>query len=68
MFILIFFLDDTLPSNGVPYEIMSGFIFSTDQSAMSLPYLKVSKQNTGQELLSDSLISLIAYDWTVKEE
>jgi len=30
---------DTLTSNDIPYGVMSGFIFSTDQSAKSLSNL-----------------------------
>jgi hypothetical protein len=37
MFVVyFFFFGGTLISNDIPFEVMSGFIFSTDQSAMSL--------------------------------
>jgi len=32
----ILFLDDTLTSDDIPFKVTSGFIFSTDQSTMSL--------------------------------
>ena len=37
------FLCDILPSNNILYEVMSGDIFSTNQSVISLPNLEVSK-------------------------
>ena len=46
---LIVFYGITLPSTNILYRIMSGFIFSTNQSAISLPF----KTCTRQELLSD---------------
>jgi len=60
---LLFFLiiiGDTLTSSDIPYGVMSTFILSTDQSAMSLPILEVLKPNTHRELLSDwSMLSCV---------
>ena len=49
IYLFKFFSCDTLTSN---LGIMSGFIFSTDQSATCLLILKVSKESTCQELMS----------------
>ena len=48
----------TYTSSDIPYGVKSGFIFSTDQSAMNLLILKLSKLSTHQELLSDLSIYL----------
>ena len=53
-------IGDTLTSSDIPYGVMSTFILSTDQSAMSLPILEVLKPNTHRELLSDwSMLSCV---------
>ena len=65
-FLFFFFFGDTLASN----NIMSGFIFVTVQSVMSLPCWS----SIGQELLSDLSIYIYIYinclvcEWTVKNE
>ena len=63
MLYLFYFFGDTLASNNVLYEVMSWFIFSTNQSAMSLLNLVVSKQSTYV-----NIFKCLAYDWTVKDE
>ena len=50
LFFLFFVNSDTLTYYNISYEVMSGFIVSTDQSAMILPNLEVLKLSTHQEL------------------
>jgi hypothetical protein len=56
LYVINFFSEDTLSSNDIRYGVTSGFIFSTDQSAMGILNLKVSILSTYQELLPDWLI------------
>jgi len=65
-FFAYYFFSNTLTSNDVPYLVISGFIFSTDQSVMSLTILEVLKLNTNRELLSDCLICFtVNNEWKV---
>ena len=59
MFLVCFFCGDTLTSTDFLYGVTSGFIFSTDQSVMSLLNQQVSKLSTHWQLLSDWSIYFI---------
>jgi len=70
LFLFLFFFCDTLTSKNMLYRVVSGFIFWTDQSTMSLPILEVFKSNTW-ELLSNwsiHLIDLCMIGWSMMNE
>jgi hypothetical protein len=57
---IFFFYSDilTCTGNNIQYGVTSGLIYSTNQSAMSLLNLMISKPSTHQELISDWSIYL----------
>ena len=65
----LFFLNvfgDTLESHNIPYEVMSGFIFLTDQSVIS-PLFK-TKYTPRAVVRLVNIFNCPEYDWMVKDE
>ena len=66
-FFIVFFGGDSLMSNNYPFGVISGFIFSTNQSVMTLLY-RTKCMPRAVMWLVNTLFYYLAYDWTVKDK
>ena len=60
--------DSTLTSNYKPSGVISGSIFSTDQSPMSLIFETEYIPRDVVRLVNINIFNCLAYDWTVKDK
>jgi len=63
MFVGFIFCNTLVTSNNIPYRVMSGIIFSTNQSTTSLP-----NHTTRTAFQLVNIFKCLAFDWTVKDE
>jgi hypothetical protein len=58
--------DTHKPFNNIPFEVISGIIFSSDQPAMSLLLNTEPTQRANVRL--GNIFNCLAYNWMIKDE